>query len=188
MAAKVTFVIRADTERSATVGNRFTLGTNTTDAAENASCPKCGGSKPTCCSCPPLPIAIQAQELVDRWLVDRRLLDQAFITMQDRQVLAERITLLLTAPVPAAVDDEGKVGFYDFASAFIVRQYGPCPDPDADPEGEERWHARLGLVAQAVGEYAQAVLRIVNNARGTNYDLRDIAAQITALRSGEGEN
>ena len=31
---------------------KFTFGPSGTDAAPDVSCPKCGGTKPTCCSCP----------------------------------------------------------------------------------------------------------------------------------------
>lgn len=32
--------------------NRISFGSSANDAAPNVSCPKCGGTKPTCCSCP----------------------------------------------------------------------------------------------------------------------------------------
>lgn len=52
--------MNADMERGVIVTVSFA---STGNAFDDASCPKCGGSKPTCCSCPPPTLNQQAQEL-----------------------------------------------------------------------------------------------------------------------------
>lgn len=60
--------------------NKLVLGSDVTDAAPNVSCPKCGGTKPTCCSCPeetgaldvPAAISVIEQMYNEWWDNDRR--------------------------------------------------------------------------------------------------------------------
>lgn len=51
MAVRATSATNVDTERAAIAMNKITFGSDAADAYQDG-CPKCGGTKPTCCSCP----------------------------------------------------------------------------------------------------------------------------------------